>query len=98
MTVASEAQGIEEVVVAFEEHYAWLKKQGQLGKRRRRRLEQRLQDLLRDQLWRELETRVPQAEWQAIVQRLADRKLTPHSAASRILALVREAEASLDPL
>lgn len=89
MTTASEGQGIGEVVEAFEGHFQWLEEGGHLASRRRERLERRLQDLLRDQLWRELEARVPEQEWHAIVEKLADHAVTPHSAASRILAKVR---------
>lgn len=92
MTVASEGKGIAEVVDGFEKHFAWLEEKGQLEKRRRRRLEQRLEDLLRDQLWRELKSLIPDSEWHALVERLADRALTPHRAATQLLERARSLE------
>ena len=94
MTVASEGTGIDEVVASFEDYYVWLQKKGQLASRRRERLERRLQDLLRDQLWRELEGRVPPRDWRAIVQQLADHKITPHGAANVLLDRTRELESA----
>jgi LAO/AO transport system kinase len=92
MTVASEGKGVAEVVDAFEGHYVWLKKHGHLVTRRRERLERRLRELLRDQLWRELDSRVPERRWQALVQQMADRELTPHRAAAMVLERARALE------
>jgi LAO/AO transport system kinase len=86
LTIASQGTGVSEVVDAFEDHIEHLASQGGLERRRRQRLEQRLRDLLRDQLWAEFQSRVPAEEWSRIVADLADRRVTPHMAASRLIA------------
>jgi putative protein kinase ArgK-like GTPase of G3E family len=74
-----------ELVKAFEEHLEHLKSLGGLSVRRRRRVEQRMRDLLRAQLWQEFESRVPEAAWSAAIESLAAREITPHEAATRLI-------------
>ena len=64
LTVASQGTGVAEVVDGFERHLAFLEEHGGLVERRRRRLEQRLADLLRDGLWTEFRHRIPTQAWQ----------------------------------
>ncbi len=87
LTIASQGEGVGEALERFEEHVAWLKARGGLEHRRRRRLEQRLEGLLREQMWGEFRARVPAASWSASVDALATRRLTPHQAAARLAAL-----------
>jgi LAO/AO transport system kinase len=87
LTTASQGTGVPEVAEAFEEHLGHLEASGGLARRRRQRLEQRLHDLLRDQLWSEFHARVPRDEWSRILADLADRRLTPHLAAERLIAV-----------
>ena len=84
-TVAVEGTGVEDVLEGLEEHLEYLKRHGGLERRRRLRLEQRLRDLLRDHLWRELGERIPESEWRASVDAMAARRLTPHQAAERLM-------------
>ena len=84
LTTASLGEGVHEVVEAFEEHLEHLKRGGGLERRRRRRLEQRLHDLLRERLWGEFRARVPHARWEASVDGMMDHRLTPHQAAARL--------------
>jgi LAO/AO transport system kinase len=84
LTIASQGEGITEVVEHFESHLDHLQQGGGLGRRRRSRLEQRLLDLLRERLWGEFYSRVPEPEWQANVDALSERRLTPHQAADRL--------------
>jgi LAO/AO transport system kinase len=86
LTVASEAKGVVEVVERFEEHLAHLKSDGGLAARRRRRVEQRMHDLLRAQLWAEFDARVPEAAWADALEALVARRLTPHEAVERLVA------------
>ncbi len=88
-TVASKGEGVVEVVDRFEEHLVFLRESGDLERRRRRRLEQRLRDLLRDQLWTEFHERVASDDWARILAALADRAITPHAAAGQLIALAR---------
>ncbi|HVP15029.1 MAG TPA: methylmalonyl Co-A mutase-associated GTPase MeaB [Terriglobales bacterium] len=84
-TVAVEGTGVEDVLEGLEEHLEYLKRHGGLERRRRLRLEQRLRDLLRDHLWRELGARILESEWRASVDAMAARRLTPHQAAERLM-------------
>ncbi len=86
-TVAVEGKGVEDVVEGLEEHLEYLRRHGGLERRRRVRLDQRLRDLLRDQLWREVRTRVPESLWRARVDDLVARRSTPHQAAERMMEM-----------
>ena len=85
LTVASQGTGVAEVVDGFERHLAFLEEHGGLVERRRRRLEQRLADLLRDGLWTEFRHRIPTQAWQEALDALARRKQTPHQSVRRLL-------------
>jgi LAO/AO transport system kinase len=84
LTTASQGTGVEEVLEAFERHFEHLERQGGLARRRRQRLEQRLADLLRAQMWEDFRARVPDAAWQETLAGLAERRWTPHQAARRL--------------
>jgi LAO/AO transport system kinase len=84
LTTASEGKGIGELADAFEQHFAHLKSKGGLTDRRRRRVEQRMRELLRAQLWQEFDGRVPPAAWAEAVESLVARRLTPHEAVARL--------------
>jgi len=85
LTTASQGDGVAAVVEAFETHLEHLKAQGGLERRRRGRLEQRLQELLRRQLWDEFRATVPERIWREIMEGLVARRLTPHLAAARLI-------------
>jgi len=87
LTTASTGEGVHEVVEQFEEHLEHLKRHGELDRRRRRRMEQRLHDLMRERLWGEFRARVPEKQWEASVDGLMEHKLTPHQAAERLASL-----------
>lgn len=84
LTIASIGEGVTEVVNHFEAHLEHLKRSAELEQRRRLRLEERLHDLLRDRLWGEFRSRVPEARWKAAIDGLMERRLTPHEAAGRL--------------
>jgi LAO/AO transport system kinase len=86
LTVASAGTGVMELVDAFEEHLAFLAGRGDLEARRRGRLEQRLNDLLRDQLWTEFRGRLSEGEWNDAIHALVERRETPHQTAERLIA------------
>jgi hypothetical protein len=50
-------------------------------------MEQRLHDLMRERLWGEFRARVPARIWEASVDELIERRLTPHQAAERLARL-----------
>ena len=90
---ALEGTGIEEVLAAFERHLEYLEQAGGLARRRRQRLEQRLADLLRAQMWQDFRARVSEALWQETLAGLAERRWTPHQASQRLAV----AMAATDP-
>jgi GTPase len=87
LTTASTGEGVHDVVEQFEEHLEHLKRRGELDLRRRRRMEQRLHDLMRERLWGEFRARVPEKQWEASVDGLMEHRLTPHQAAERLASL-----------
>jgi LAO/AO transport system kinase len=93
LTIASQGDGVQEVIEAFERHRAFLAEGGGLERRRRQRLEQRLRDLLRDTLWIEFSAAVPEVYWKDVIGRLAARDITPHQAAERLIGKAAEAQA-----
>ena len=90
LTTASRGEGIGDLVDALHEHFEHLARRGGLAERRRRRLEQRLRDLVGGQLWSAFRSRVSQERWDRSVDDLAALRLTPHEAA---LELSRALEA-----
>ena len=84
LTVASNGEGVGELVAGFEAHFEHLRARGGLERRRRQRLEQRLHDLVGDHLWNQFRARVPESRWNQSVDALAGRRLTPHEAARRL--------------
>jgi LAO/AO transport system kinase len=92
LTTATMGQGIPELVSELEDYFEFLSRRGQLERRRRQRLEQRLQDLLKGQLWAEFTARVPDAARQAMIEDLAERRITPHQAAERLIETARNGE------
>jgi LAO/AO transport system kinase len=93
LTIASQGDGVDEVIEGFERHRAFLAEGGGLERRRRQRLEQRLRDLLRDTLWIEFSAAVPEVYWKDVIGRLAARDITPHQAAERLIGKAAEAQA-----
>jgi LAO/AO transport system kinase len=97
LTVASEGTGVPEVVERFEAHLEFLKSGGGLEERRRHRLEQRLDDLLRGHLWREFTTRIPEHARLAMLDRLVRREVTPHQAVRTLASRAANGRAAGPP-
>ncbi len=74
MTVASAPKGVDALVDRFEEHLGWLGTTGTLEARRRARLEQRLEAMVREQLWRGFRGGYGDPEWAAALAALGDRR------------------------
>ena len=97
LTTASLGAGIAEVVAAFERHLEYLRDTGGLARRRRRRLEQRLADLLRAQMWQDFRARVPEGAWQEALAGLAERRWTPHQASRRLMEAMAQRSGATPP-
>ncbi|MEO5618834.1 MAG: methylmalonyl Co-A mutase-associated GTPase MeaB [Candidatus Eisenbacteria bacterium] len=90
LTVASHGTGIEVLVDRFEEHLIHLQGHAGLERRRRRRLEQHLEDLLRASLWSGFRHRIGDERWRGGLDRLVSREWTPHRAAQEMERAARE--------
>ena len=84
LTAASIGRGVPELVAMFEKHLEWLTTTGTLEKRRRRRLEQRLESLVRERLWQDFRAQVPEGAWRDAVETLGERRETPNRLAARL--------------
>lgn len=94
LTTATQGQGIPELVTELEGYFEFLRDRGQLERRRRQRLEQRLQDLLKGQLWAEFTARVPEDARRRMIEDMAQRRITPHQAAERLITAAQDGHRS----
>jgi LAO/AO transport system kinase len=62
-TVASEGKGTADVLSALERHFAYLQKSGELRQRRRRRLRERVVEIVEQRVRHRLWTDQATAEW-----------------------------------
>src|SRR5207344_364666 len=76
LAAASLGKGVPELVQKFEEHLAWLTETGTLERRRRQRLEQRLEALVRERLWEDFRSQVPESAWRQALATLGERRET----------------------
>ena len=86
-TVASLGRGVDTFANRLEEHLVHLRESGTLERRRRRRLEQRLEDLLRERLWTGFRSALPEGAWRGAVAAMGERSETPHQAMARLQAM-----------
>jgi len=85
-TVAIRGDGVEELVAAIDRHLERLEREGGRRERRRRRAEQRLQDLAEQELLRRaIERGVGARGWDDLVDRVASRETDPYAAVSRLI-------------
>ena len=84
-TVASTGSGVSTLADRFEEHLVFLGETGTLERRRRLRLAQRLEDLVRARLWAGFREGLAPGAWDEAMASLAERRETPHQAAARLL-------------
>jgi len=72
-------------VQAFERHLEWLTETGTLAGRRRQRLEQTLEVLVRERLWEDFRSQVPEDAWREALATLAERRETPNRLSERLV-------------
>src|SRR6185295_5331042 len=87
LTIASQGTGVAEVVERFEAHLQHLEATGGLERRRRQRLEQRVIDMLREQVWRATRAAVTEDQWRDAIDSVFERRCSPHQAAETLLAI-----------
>ncbi|KPL87489.1 methylmalonyl Co-A mutase-associated GTPase MeaB [Levilinea saccharolytica] len=93
-TVAAQAQGIPEVIAAVQQHAQHLRSSGEWHSRDRARLTHELEDRLRSTLAEEFHRRLPAADYEAAVEALLQRQLSPSQAVEKLL---RQADPARSP-
>ncbi|MET1125033.1 MAG: methylmalonyl Co-A mutase-associated GTPase MeaB [Archaeoglobaceae archaeon] len=79
-TVASRGKGIAELADAIEEHYEYMKRSGELEKRRRERVKMELQEILLDEI-----KKIVKSDYGEILQEIVKGRKDPYSAVEEIL-------------
>ena len=79
--VARQSEGIEEILVAIDRHAEWLTAEGGLAERRRRRLRQRVEELLTERV---LRTAVEHVGLEDAVTDALERRTDPYRVADRV--------------
>ncbi|MEA2571013.1 MAG: GTPase [Acidobacteriota bacterium] len=88
-TVASKAQGIDELDAAIEKHFAYLKESGELDRRNRERVRIRIETLLKEKFMdRLIGGTLPRAEYEQLLDDVLQKKNNPHDAAEGVLGRV----------
>ena len=84
-TIATQKQGIDELLDNIFIHKAYLNESGGLHKRDSLRLEQELRTQITNQLYQNWHDRIEDQTYRSLLQQVQDRKLSPHQAAQRLL-------------
>jgi len=89
-TVASKAQGIDELDAAIETHFTYLKESGELDRRNRERVRIRIETLLKEKFMERLiGGTVSRADYEQLLDDVLQKKNNPHDAAEGVLRRVR---------
>lgn len=83
-TVATQSQGISQVVDALEAHRDYLQASGEWQEREKARSRQEIEHLLQAQVLRQLHTRVPVQEREQLIAAVAAREIDPYAAATQL--------------
>lgn len=86
MTVATEGRGVDELLETVDEHMRWLRESGELQRRRVRRYETELVEIVMRRLQRLIydEGRLRESVT-SLVKRISDGQMDPHTAADKVL-------------
>lgn len=84
-TVATSGEGIQELIKSIYDHFRYLKSSGEFEIRERNRLEAELNTLLQESLIVQWRTRVSQADYQAALDRIMKRDISPWKAACELI-------------
>ncbi|MDX1600296.1 MAG: methylmalonyl Co-A mutase-associated GTPase MeaB [Anaerolineales bacterium] len=79
-TVATEGEGVQELVGHLEQHMVYLEASGERALRDRERLRAQLTDLLRDELVEDFLSAQPEGVFESLVDRVVQRELSPREA------------------
>ena len=88
-TIAFKGDGLDKVADAVAKHRQWLEESGELQKHRESNVRHQVLATARTILLRKIQEATPEPELLAIVKRVAERTLDPHTAAEELAAHVR---------
>lgn len=88
-TVASDGSGVEELVATIDRHRTYLLENDRLHRLQSRYIEIELVERLQHELLARLNDNIPQADMQAAIEAIRDRRVDPQSAARDLLDHVR---------
>ncbi|HEX6030654.1 MAG TPA: methylmalonyl Co-A mutase-associated GTPase MeaB [Tepidiformaceae bacterium] len=89
-TTAIKGEGLGELADAIDQHRAWLESSGQLRHQREADARHQVLGIARQILLEKIRQSTPEAALEALVARVADREIDPHSAAEELAAAVSE--------
>ena len=89
-TIAFKGEGLDKVADAVADHRAWLESTGELVKHRATNARHQVLGIARAILLQKIEAATPEGELEALLTRVTERRLDPHSAAEELVAQVRE--------
>lgn len=92
-TTAIKGEGLDALADAIAEHHEYLVSSGTMQKRRREDARHQVLNIARAILLERIRQATPEEELLALVERVADRSLDPHSAAEELAAAVVESRA-----
>lgn len=84
-TVSIESKGIVELAEAIARHLAHLRQSGGWALRERARLEVELEALIREALWNQFLEKVPQEEYESVLEKVVQRSVSPWEAVQELL-------------
>lgn len=87
-TVATEGQGVADVVEAVTQHRAYLETSGELARQERERVTAELHHLLREALVARWLRQIPDGQVDAAIERILAREVDPHTAVEELIASV----------
>ena len=87
-TVATEGQGVADVVEAVTRHRAYLETSGELARQERERVTAELHHLLREALVVRWLRQIPDGQVDAAIERILAREVDPHTAVEELIASV----------
>lgn len=84
-TVSIESKGIVEVAEAIARHVAHLRQSGGWAARERIRLEVELEALIREALWHQFREKIPQEQYESVLEKVVQRNVSPWEAVNELL-------------
>jgi LAO/AO transport system kinase len=88
-TTAIRGEGLDKVADAIADHRNWLESSGELARHRARNARHSVLGTTRAILLQRIQANTPESELNALVERVANRELDPHTAAEELANYVR---------